>query len=338
MPASFIFSPLSDRSLALRTFSILSSGNSFFRMLLILTLFVFTVGFVPAVGSLLIIFLPSLTFFYGAVAGKAKTTAAYLIPVLFIFLISYSLHLKTPYVVILVMGVVGLTIAAAVTLKNSSIEKILVYPALIIIGAICAFFIYSGYQLSVNPWKIVQKFVESIVSQNVNFYTQLPLNKEEINLIKNNKELLVGIFTNIFPALAIIASFFVVWINVLLGRNSLRKAELFLPQLNELSRWKVPELIIWIFISTGGLLLFSAAEIRLFSMNVFILTCFLYLLQGLAIVSFLFQNKNVPLFFRYLFYFFIAVQQFLMIPIFFVGLFDTWVDFRKYIHNNQIVI
>ncbi len=324
--------------MALKTFSILSSGNSFFRMLLILTFFVFTVGFVPAVGSLLIIFLPMLTFVYGAVAGKAKTTAAFLIPVLFIFFVSYSSHLKTPYLVILIMGVVGLAIAATVTLKKSSIEKILIFPALIIIGAICGFFIYSGYQLSVNPWKLVQKFVESIVGQNINFYSQLPLNKEEINLIKNNKELLVGVFTNIFPALAIIASFFVVWINVLLGRNSLRKADFFLPQLNELSRWKAPEFIIWIFIATGGLLLFSAAEIRLFSMNVFILACFLYLLQGLAIVSFLFQNKNVPLFFRYLFYFLIVLQQFLMIPIVLVGLFDIWVDFRRFIHNNQEVI
>ncbi|MEN6330932.1 MAG: DUF2232 domain-containing protein [Smithella sp.] len=322
--------------MALKTFSILSPGNSFFRTLLILTFFVLAVGFVPAVGSVLIIFLPMLTFFYGTVTGNTKTAAAFLIPVLFTFLVSYFLHLKAPYPAIFIMGTVGLAISAVIP-KNRSIEKILIYPTLIIIGAICAFFIYSGYQFSVNPWKVVQKFVETAIGQNINFYAQLPLNKEEIDLVNNNRQLIIGVFTNIFPALAIIGSVVVVWINVLLGRNSLRKTGLILPQLNELSRWKAPEFLIWIFIATGGLLLFSHEQIRLISMNVFLLACFLYLLQGLAIVSFLFQNKNVPVFLRYLFYFLIVLQQFLMIPIALVGLFDIWVDFRKFIRNNQIV-
>ncbi|MEN6489107.1 MAG: DUF2232 domain-containing protein, partial [Smithella sp.] len=318
----------------MKTFSILSPGNSFFRTLLILTFFVLAVGFVPAVGSVLIIFLPMLTFFYGTVTGNTKTAAAFLIPVLFTFLVSYFLHLKAPYPAIFIMGTVGLAISAVIP-KNRSIEKILIYPTLIIIGAICAFFIYSGYQFSVNPWKVVQKFVETAIGQNINFYAQLPLNKEEIDLVNNNRQLIIGVFTNIFPALAIIGSVVVVWINVLLGRNSLRKTGLILPQLNELSRWKAPEFLIWIFIATGGLLLFSHEQIRLISMNVFLLACFLYLLQGLAIVSFLFQNKNVPVFLRYLFYFLIVLQQFLMIPIALVGLFDIWVDFRKFIRNNQ---
>lgn len=337
MPASFIFGPVSGRSLALKTFGILIPSNSFFRMLLILSFFVFTAGFVPAVGFIFLIFLPMLTFFYSAVAGKAKTAATFLIPVLLTFLISHLFKFNTPYLVILIMGTVGLTISA-VALKNSTIAKTLIYPALIIIGAICGFFIYSGFQLSVTPWKLVQKFVQTAIEQNINFYAQLPINQEEISLIKNNKQLLISVFTGIFPALAVIGSLIIVWINVLMGRNSLRKAAIILPQLNNLSHWKAPEFLIWIFIVAGGLLLFSNEQTRLFSMNVFMVACFIYLLQGLAVVSFLFQNKNVPVIFRYLFYFLIAVQQFLMIPIVMVGLFDIWVDFRKYFHNNQDVI
>ena len=336
MPASFIFSPISDRSLTLKIFSILSPGNSFFRILLILAFFVLIIGFVPAVGSVLIIFLPMLTFFYGTTKGNSKTAAAFLIPVLFTVFVSYFLHLKTPYPVIFILGVVGLAISAVIP-KNRSIAKILIYPTLIIVGSICAFFIIAGYQLSVHPWKLVQRFVETAIGQNINFYSQLPLSKEEIDLVKNNKQLLINVFTNIFPAMAIIASFLIVWVNVLLGRNSLRKVGLILPQLNGLSRWKAPEFLIWIFLIAGGLLLFSHQQIRLISMNVFLLACFLYLLQGLAIVSFLFQMKNAPVFLRYLFYFLIVLQQFLMIPIALVGLFDVWVDFRKFIRNNQVV-
>lgn len=320
----------------MKIFDIPFSNNPFFRMLLIFSLFVFTAGFVPAVGSISLIFLPSLTLFYSVVAGRIKTATAFLIPVLLIFFLSRLLQLNSPYPVILIMGIVGMVISA-IAVKNSSIEKTVIYPSLILIGAICSFFIFSGYELSVNPWKLVQQFVERAIEQNINFYAQLPIGKEDIDLMKNSKPMLVNVFTGIFPVLAIVGSIIIVWINVLTGRNSLRKAAIVLPQLDGLSRWKTPEFVIWIFIITGGLFLFANEEIRFFSLNIFILTCFFYLLQGLAIISFLFQNKNVPVFFRYLFYFLIAAQQFLVIPIAIAGLLDIWVDFRRFFQKDQTV-
>lgn len=304
---------------------------------MILSFFVFAAGFLPVVGAVFFIFIPSLTLFYSTVAGKLKTAAAFLIPVGLIFLFSnYLLHLHTPYLVILIMGIVGTTISA-VALKNNSIEKTVAYPALIIIGIILAFFTYFAWQQSVSPWKLVQQFVTKTIEQNINMYAQLPLDSKDIDLIKNNKAAFISIFTSIFPALVVMGSIIAVWINVLMGRNALRKKAIFLPKLEGLSRWRVPEFIIWIFITSGGLLFLPNEHVRFFSLNVFILTCFLYFLQGLAILSFIFQNKNVPLFWRYLFYFFIAVQQFLMIPILIAGLFDIWIDFRRFFQKDQTV-
>jgi uncharacterized protein YybS (DUF2232 family) len=318
----------------LKTFGMLFSSNPFYRMLLILTFFVSAAAFVPAVGSIFLIFLPLLTLFYSAVAGKVKTASAFLIPVLLVFLISHLLQLNTPYLVILTMGIVGLAINVF-ALKNNSIEKTVIYPALIIIGAICAFFLYSGFTLSISPWKLVQQFVDQAIEQNMNLYAQLPLEKEDITLMRSSKTMFVSFFTGIFPALTIIGSLTLVWINVLMGRDILRKAAIILPQLEGLSGWKAPEFIIWIFIISGGLLMLPDEQFRFFSLNIFILTGFIYLLQGLAILSFFFQNKNVPVFFRYIFYFLIAVQQFLVIPIAIAGLFDIWVDFRRFFRKNQ---
>jgi uncharacterized protein YybS (DUF2232 family) len=137
--------------------------------------------------------------------------------------------------------------------------------------------------------------------------------------------------------LVIIGSVFIVWINVLTGRNILRGKSIFLPKLEGLAVWRAPEFIIWIFICSGGLLFLPNEQVRFFSQNIFILTCFLYFLQGLSITSFIFQTKNVPVFLRYLFYFLIAVQQFLMIPVLFAGLFDIWVDFRRFFQKDQTI-
>ena len=322
------------RLLALKTFGIQILDNPSLRMLLIISFFVFAAAFVPAAGSIFLFFLPLITFFYSAVAGKAKTTAFFLIPVLLIVLFSHFLQLYIPYQSILIMGVVGLTIAA-VALKNTPIEKTVIYPALIIIGAICAYFIYSGIELSVNPWQMVSRFVAQTIEQNINLSSQLPLDKEYLDLIKSNKLIFISVFTGIFPAVTITGSIAIVWINVLMGKSLLGKTAINFPELEGLSRWKAPEFIIWIFIAASVLLLIKQEQIRVISLNILIIICFIYLLHGFAIIGFLFQNKNVPVFFRFLFYFLIAVHQFLMIPIVAAGLFDIWVDFRRFIQKKQ---
>ncbi|TFG92858.1 MAG: DUF2232 domain-containing protein, partial [Syntrophobacterales bacterium] len=49
----------------------------------------------------------------------------------------------------------------------------------------------------------------------------------------------------------------------------------------------------------------------------------------LAIMSFFFQTKNVPVLLRAFGYLLVFVQQFLLLILAVLGLIDTWVDFRK---------
>jgi len=276
-------------------------------------------------------------FFYGTINGRNKTAAAFLIAFSVLFVLSTFLHLNLPTIAIFSVGIAGLFIAR-IAAQNGSVEKIIIYPALFIIAAICFYFIYGGFALSVNPWQIVEKYIAATIEENVKLYSQLPLNAEDINFIKDNKKNIIDGFTQIFPSLIIISSTLIIWINFLLGKQILGKAGITWPKFTELTRWKCPEYIIWIFIISGGLFFVPHKDINFFSLNIFLVTCFIYFLQGLAIVSFFFQNKNVPLFLRYLFYFFIAVQQMLMIPIVAVGLFDIWIDFRKYFQKDQTTI
>lgn len=313
---------------------ITSIHNSFFRILIIISLFLSAATFIPVFGLFFIIFIPLLTFSYSVLSGKIKTAAAFFFPFLLLFLSSQLFNLNAPYFIILIMGIAGFAMAAE-TSRNISIEKTIIYPSLIIIGAICAYFIYSGIRLSADPWGLVKQFVTQTIEYNITIYNQLPLDGEDITFLKDNKQLFINAFTSIFPALAVILSTAVVWINVLTGREILRKVTTKLPRLDGLCRWKAPDFLIWIFIIAGGLLLIPEENIRFLSLNILLITCFIYLLQGIAITSFFFQSKNVPFVFRFLFYFLIAAQQFLMIPIAAVGLFDIWIDFRKFLRNDQ---
>ena len=55
----------------------------------------------------------------------------------------------------------------------------------------------------------------------------------------------------------------------------------------------------------------------------------IYFFQGIAIVSFFFEKKRLPVALRFILYSLIVVQQFLLLLIIGFGFFDMWLNFRK---------
>lgn len=318
----------------MKTFGSLTPQNHFLQVFLIISFFVAATIFFPLFGSIFLLFIPAILFFYSVRTGRIKSAGASLISLLPFLLFSYFFQFYTPYPVIITMGIAGILIAT-IAFKNVSIEKTIIYISLFISASICSYFLYSGYSQNINPWHLVQKFVTETVKENIKMYSMLPVEKEDINILASNKQNIINFFTNIFPSLVVIASAFIAWINILIGRNMLRKKNTAFPQLEKLSSWKAPEFMIWIFIISGTLLFVPFEQIIILGRNIFIVICFIYLLQGFAIISFVFQNRNAPNFFRYLFYFLIAVQQIFMIPIIVIGLLDIWVDFRRFFQKNK---
>ena len=308
--------------------------SSIIKQLLIITFFIFSAAFIPFLGPFCLILFPVILFTLGTINGEFKTATAFFISCLLLLLLFLLLQQGIPLFPIIAMGLTGLLIARLAT-ENKSVEKVIAYPALLIIAAICIYFIYSGFDQSIHPWHFVRKYVASIIDANIKLYSQLPLAKEDIDFIKSNQQSITVGFTLIFPSLIAIISIFIVWLNVLIGKNVLNNAGYLRPNLTMLAGWKAPDFFIWIFIISGGLNFIPNEDVNFIAVNLFLIICFIYLLQGFAIVSFIFQSKNVPSYFRFLFYFFIAVQQFLMIPIATAGLFDIWVDFRKFFRKDE---
>jgi len=318
----------------LKKFSIPLPNNPFLKLLLVLSFFVSVTFFIPVIGPLVLLFLPAVLFINGTVNGANKTAAAFLISFSLLLFSAVFLRLDVPFIAVFTVGVAGLFIAQCAA-QNVSVEKTIIYPAIFIVAAICFYLIYDGYILSTSPWLLVKKYIAATVAENVKLYSQLPLKAEDINFIKDNEKNMVSGITQIFPSIVIISSILVIWINFLMGKNYLGKAGIIFPRLIALARWKVPDFIIWIFIVSGALSLLPYDNMKFSGFNIFLVTCFIYFLQGLAIVSFFFQAKNVPGSLRFIFYFLIAVQYFLMIPIAAVGLFDIWIDFRKLFQKDQ---
>ncbi len=97
----------------------------------------------------------------------------------------------------------------------------------------------------------------------------------------------------------------------------------------EVPTWICPDKAVWGGIVGGILILTKIPLLRTVGINTVILLLGIYFLQGIAIVSFFFKKKNVPLGFRVIGYTSIGIIQFLPLLVTGLGLFDVWIDFRR---------
>jgi len=314
-------------------FNAFCTESPFIRLLLIITFFL-AASLIPFVGLLFLAALPLVVFLLGMLNDPMKTLIALLSGLCITLVILSFMHAILPVIALTAMGLAGVIMTRAAA-RNYPVNYVVLLPSFAILAAIALYLIYGGIQLSISPWQLVEKHIAEAVDMNIKLYSQLPLDPEEIKSIKESKPEIVQLFAGIFPSLCVIAALFTIWLNVLIGNRFLRRAGIFVSELSALSEWKAPNWLVWVFIAGGGLCFIPHIYIRFFGINLFLIASFVYLLQGLAIVSFFFQAKNIPLFFRWLIYFLIAIQQILMIAIAVVGFFDIWINFRKFFRKDQ---
>jgi hypothetical protein len=92
-------------------------------------------------------------------------------------------------------------------------------------------------------------------------------------------------------------------------------------------KWKSPDWLVWPTIVTGFFLIVDVGKVSSVSINVFRFLMAVYAIQGLSILSFIFDVWNVRGFFRALGF---LAAIFLMMPLLLsLGFFDLWFDFRS---------
>jgi uncharacterized protein YybS (DUF2232 family) len=93
--------------------------------------------------------------------------------------------------------------------------------------------------------------------------------------------------------------------------------------------WKAPDYLVWPMITAGFAAFFTTATLQTIAINLLVILFPLYYLQGLAIVTYYFQQRGTSLWLRAVSYLLLAL--FNPLPFFLagVGLFDLWGNFRK---------
>jgi uncharacterized protein YybS (DUF2232 family) len=304
--------------------------SNFFTGIAVSSLAFLAASLIPLLGAFFFILTPLPIIYYYSKTGRIQGFAILLVS---LFLVAAVLTISGSLAnlpLLFMTGFLGLFLSE-IFRKNYSIERTIVYPVTAVLMVWCSFIVIQSLSAGEEPWRIVEDYIGRNIQESIQFYAQLDIPAEQIDFLKDNFKQITNFFANIFPAIILVSASFVVWLNVLSAREIFQRTGMWCPDFGDLSRWKAPEGLIWLLIAAGGLLLIPVSLVRIISLNLVIVCMFPYLLQGLSIISYLFKTKNVHRSFRMLCYFLIFAQQYLILLLVAVGVFDLWVDFRKFI-------
>ncbi|MCX7822737.1 MAG: YybS family protein [Syntrophobacterales bacterium] len=147
--------------------------------------------------------------------------------------------------------------------------------------------------------------------------------------IKNAANLMV----RLLPGLSFASLLLAGTVNALATRRYILKRQLPLPNWKEANLWRSPEWFVWSVIVAGFLILMSSS--RMVGLNILIASGIVYLFQGLSVILYFLTRWGLPPWAKAIILFFTLTQQYLVLAVAFLGLFDVWFDIRRIMETSK---
>ena len=299
----------------------------------VITLVIFAVtSYLPILGFFCALFIPLPTLFYRSKLGR--NTGA-IVPATALFVMAVVLGgIAVDLVFFLELLLLGFMMGEFLAM-NLSVEKTILYTCLaVIVSGFFGLVFYSnvnGTEISV----LVSEYIAQNLKLTMVLYESMGVSEESLVQLSNSLEQIHYVLVRIVPAMVIGSTLFVAWINLLLAKGILTAKGVFFPDFGRLNHWKAPDALIWLFIGCGGMLLMPGNSLKMLGLNGLLILLTVYFLQGIAVVSYYFEKKRFPRALRLFLYTLIALQQFILLLIIGLGLFDIWLNFRKLKTNKN---
>jgi uncharacterized protein YybS (DUF2232 family) len=291
------------------------------------TLAIFAMSvFMPIVGFLFSIFIPLPVMFYRTKLGRRN---GLLVPLVAIALMSLVFGGVTMDMLFF-SGLMVLGFAMSEMFEKSiSVEMTVLATCAIVLGAALIGILFYSLAANTGIVAMMTAYVATNLALSLELYKGMGMPQETIDAISGSLDQIQYVMVRILPSLATAATLFVAWTNLIAARPIMQRSGLGYPDFGRLNHWRSPDLLIWGVIGCGLIILIPDTGIRLVGINGLLVLLTVYFIQGIAIVSFYFEKKKLPRTIRVVLYTMIAIQQFFLLLVVCLGLFDMWIDFRK---------
>lgn len=297
-----------------------------------LTIAIFAVSiYMPLLGLFCALFLPLPVLFYRSKLGRKNGGIVPAVTLTVVAAVAGGLSFEAVFFAGLIL--LGFVLAELIEM-NLTVETTVGFStgAVLLIGLLALFFYSIGSRTGI--YKLVSDYVLMNLEFSLAVYERMGMSDENIRLVASSLKDIQYAIVRIIPGLAVASVLFVTWMNLLLARPILIRRGLFFPAYGALNRWRPPEMLVWGVIGSGGLLLTGIKSFKMLGLNGLIILLTLYFFAGIAVVSFFFNKKRFPHMLKIFLYSLIALQQLFLLFVIGLGLFDTWLNFRK-IENNK---
>jgi uncharacterized protein YybS (DUF2232 family) len=292
-----------------------------------ITSFLFTITVLsPIFGIFCTVFIPLPTLYYRTKLGRLYGA---IVPAATMFLLIVMLgELSLDIVPFFELLCIGFVLGEIFDL-NLSIEKTVVYTCAVALSVgIVILFFYSI--LAATGFKtLISDYILKNIELSFELYKRMGIIPADVELEPEALKKIHFYFIRILPALVIASTLFLIWATLLLARPILVSRHLNYPEFGPLKLWKAPEYLVWFVIASGLMFFIPSVSFKLLGTNGLLILMMIYFFQGIAIVAFFFDKKQMPRFLRIVLYSLIAVQQLLLIVVICLGFFDVWLNFRK---------
>jgi uncharacterized protein YybS (DUF2232 family) len=192
----------------------------------------------------------------------------------------------------------------------------------------------AGLSKNKTPLEMVLTYLQGSLSENLEFYKGMEMNGENALNAREYLRFLLDTIMKVYPALTVIGTGFVVWINVIISKPLLRIRNLPHPDFGPMDRWGASETMVWGLIGAGFSLFLPWPSLRSVALNAVMVFLVIYFFHGLSILVFYLNKYRVPSWIRIGVYALILFQQIFAIVLALAGLFDQWIDLRR-IHPKK---
>ncbi len=311
-------------------------NRGFVQGIAVSTLSFLSVVLIPLAGAIVIVLMPLPVLFYYTKLGRLRGFAVFVVSLTLVLLILKLIHpdIIFPLLLLMLGGGTGIVVAE-VFRRQWSVEKTLIIPVTILLVCGGCLLLLSAYQTGQPPLRLIENYILISIEENIKLYEQMDISSEQFTYIKDHAGPIAALLTRIFPSMFLVSASLFIWLNILAARRLFQKYGLHYPEFGDMTRWKAPEKMVWLLIGAGGMLLVEAGAVKYAGLNLLIVCLFVYLCAGLSVIGYFFKVKRIPVFFKVLFYVLIVIQQYLLLLVMALGLFDLWADFRKLIKPAQ---
>jgi len=288
--------------------------------------------YLPVLGFFFALFIPLPVLYHQVKLGRMHGMVASALSAVAVFIMIGSIGVDLIFFAELLF--IGILLSVFFE-KKIPVEMVVVLTCLAVLGSGAVGLIFYSFTLNQSIGSIVSAYVMRNLELTMALYKSAGIPEENVRMLSDSLEQIQYVLVRITPALLTSMTMLVVWANILSAKPVFAAKGMPYPPFGRLNQWRAPELLVWLVIGCGGILLLPSRGLKIAGINGIIVLLTIYFFQGIAIVSFFFDKKHFSRIARMLLYGLIVLQQLLLIVVIGLGFFDTWIDFRKLDKNTE---